>query len=181
MRRLIAKGLLGNSGISRNIIQPILNFGFRFYVAFIFFKSGLTKVDEQFIVTEETKALFEFEYKVPLLSSDVAAYLATYAELFLPILLVIGFLSRPAAIGLFILNTVAMMYLTTIEFAADRFWQHAVWAMMLSVVIAYGPSKFSLDSWISKRLLGRESNLFIKVIGIIVLSAIGYLLLNKYL
>ena len=58
------------------------------------------------MVTDTTLYLFE-EYNVPLLPSDVAAYLATYAELILPVLLVIGLFTRPAALALFILNAVA--------------------------------------------------------------------------
>ena len=182
MGRFLAKILMAECGASRNILQPLLNFGFRFYVAFVFFKSGLTKVDDKFQVTQSTKDLFAYEFNVPLLPSDVAAYLASYAELILPVLLVLGFLSRPAALALFILNAVAAYSLAQTDFAsAVGHWQHIVWGVMLAVILAYGPSKISIDRWLADKWRGNDSNLLLKVVGIIVLSGIGYFLLNKYL
>ncbi len=182
MSRFLANVLMADCAASKSIIQPILNFGLRFYVAYVFFKSGLTKVDDKFQVTQSTKDLFAYEFNVPLLPSDVAAYLASYAELILPVLLVLGFLSRPAAIALFILNAVAAYSLAQTDFASVvGTWQHVVWGIILAVIFAYGPSKISIDSWISDKWRDRETNLLIKLIGIIVLSGIGYFLLNKYL
>jgi len=181
MKRFLANILMANCAASRNILQPLVNFGLRFYVAYVFFKSGLTKVDDNFMVTSQTLGLFDFEYNVPLLPSNVAAYLATYAELILPVLLVIGFLTRPAALGLFILNAVAMIYVATTEFASVGLWQHTAWGAMLAMPIVYGPSKISIDSWIANKFRDHESSLILKLVGIIVLSGIGYVLLNKYL
>jgi len=181
MNRFLANILMGDCAASKNILQPLLNFGFRFYVAYVFFKSGLTKVDDKLQVTETTKYLFADEYNVPLLSSDFAAYLASYAELILPILLVLGFLSRPAALALFILNSVAMLYVATTDFAAVGLWQHTALGAMIAVVFVYGPSKISIDSWIADKWRGNDSSLIIKLVGIIVLSGIGYLLINMYL
>ena len=87
MRRFLANVLMADCAASRKFTQPVLNYGLRFYVAFVFFKSGLTKVDDKFQVTQSTKDLFAYEFNVPLLPSDVAAYLASYAELILPVLL----------------------------------------------------------------------------------------------
>jgi putative oxidoreductase len=182
MSSFFANILMGDCKASKTILQPILNFGFRFYVAYVFFKSGLTKVDDQFLVTQSTKDLFEYEFSVPLLSSDVAAYLASYAELILPILLVLGLLSRPAAFALFILNAVAAYALAQTDFAsAVGHWQHIVWGVMLAVIFAYGPSKLSIDSWIADKFRGRDTNLLMKLVGIIIFSGVGYFLLNKYL
>ena len=182
MSRFLANILMGDCAASKSILQPLLSFGFRFYVAYVFFKSGLTKVDDKFQVTQTTKDLFAYEFNVPLLPSDVAAYLATYAELILPILLVIGLLTRKAAIALFILNAVAAYSLAQTDFAsAVGHWQHIVWGAMLAMIIAYGPSKMSIDSWIANKFRNRETNLFIKLVAIFLLSGIGYFLLNNYL
>ena len=182
MGRFLGNILMGDCAASKSILQPLLNFSFRFYVAYVFFKSGLTKVDDKFQVTQTTKDLFEYEFNVPVLPSDVAAYLATYAELILPVLLVLGLLTRKAAIALFILNAVAMISLAQTDFASPvGHWQHIVWGTMLAMIVAYGPSRVSIDSWLADKLRNRETNLLIKLIGIIVLSAIGYFLLNNYL
>ena len=182
MKRFLANILMANCKASRSILQPLLNFGFRFYVAYVFFKSGLTKVDDKFQVTQSTKDLFAYEFNVPLLPSDVAAYLASYAELILPILLVLGFLSRPAAIALFILNAVAAYSLAQTDFAsAAGHWQHIAWGAMLAVIFVYGPSKLSIDSWLNYKWRERESSLLLKLVGIVIFSGIGYFLLNKYL
>jgi len=196
MKQFLAEFLFGECIVSRKLLQPIINFGFRFYVAYVFFKSGLTKVvnpwsfdkpfkdilSSDYSVSSTTKDLFAYEFNVPLLPPDVAAYLATYAELILPIFLVLGFFTRPAAIALFILNAVATWSLAQTDFAsAVGHWQHILWGTILAFVIAYGPSKVSIDSWIQDNWKGNDTNLVMKLIMIAVFSAIGYFLLNKYL
>ena len=69
-------------------------------VAAPFFLSGRTKVEGLLTLTPSTEYLFAEEYRVPLLPPETAAYLATYAEHLLPALLVLGLLTRPAAVGL---------------------------------------------------------------------------------
>ena len=182
MKRFLANILMGDCSLTKDIIQPLFSFGSRFYVAYVFFKSGLTKVDDNFQVTQTTKDLFEYEFNVPILPSDVAAYLASYAELILPILLVLGLFTRPAAIALFILNAVATISLAQTDFAsAVGHWQHIVWGVILAAIFVYGPSKLSIDSWIADKWRNHETNLLIKLIGIIVCAGIGYFLLDKYL
>lgn len=56
---------------------------------------------------DSTLYLFSDVYHVPLLPSDVAAYMAAGGELGLSVLLVFGLLGRFAAAGLFILDAVA--------------------------------------------------------------------------
>jgi len=183
MKILLGKLLTGSDKLATDILQPIVNFGVRFYIAYIFFKSGLTKVDSNFMVPQATIDLFDWEYNAPIneffgfqIPAALSANLASYAELIFPILLVIGFLSRPAAVGLFILNAVAMIYVASTDFAAVGIWQHTAWGAMLGLVIIYGPSKFSLDSWISDKFKGMETNLILKLVAIAVLSGIGYFL-----
>ena len=47
---------------------------FRVYVAWVFLKSGMHKIGDW----ELTLTLFEYEYQVPLLGYELAAYLATF-------------------------------------------------------------------------------------------------------
>ncbi|MFM2320145.1 MAG: DoxX family protein [Thiothrix sp.] len=133
------------------ILKPFTLLALRLYVAWMFFESGLVKIQSW----SSTLSLFETEYKVPLLSPEWAAYLATGAELVLPVLLVLGLLSRPAALGLFVLNIVAVIsypYLWTIA-GAGGFWQHVTWGTMLWVIFVFGSAQWSLDAVMSRRWL----------------------------
>lgn len=130
------------------ILRTLSLLSFRFYVAWIFFTSGLTKIKSW----TSTLYLFKEEYQVPLLSSEWAAYLGTAAELILPLLLALGLLTRLSALALFIFNVVGVIaypYLWTIE-GAGGFWQHVVWGSMLWVVFLFGPDRISLDVLLSK-------------------------------
>lgn len=111
----------------------------RLYIANVFFKSGLTKLRDW----ESTLMLFEYEYEVPLLSYDVAAWLATTAELVLPVLLVLGLFTRLSAIGLFILNAVAVISLA--EMAPAAFNEHVLWGSLILMLVLLGAQRFSLD------------------------------------
>lgn len=142
--------LLARDHITQAYLQPLVLLAMRIYVAWVFFASGLTKIQSW----SSTLYLFADEYQVPLLSPELAAYLATAGELVLPILLVLGLLTRPTALGLVILNAVAVIaypYLWTIE-GAGGFWQHVVWGVMLLIVLVYGAGRWSLDRWLAERL-----------------------------
>lgn len=142
--------LMGDCWPLDSFLKPLTLLGFRLYVAWAFFASGLTKVKSW----SSTLSLFEDEYVVPILSPELAAYLGTAAELVLPVLLVVGLLTRPAALGLFVFNIVAVIsypYLFTVE-GAGGFWQHVVWGAMLWTVFVFGPGKWSLDFPLSRRL-----------------------------
>lgn len=134
---------------------------FRVYVAWVFLASGLTKIHSW----TTTMYLFNDEYQVPLLPPAIAAYLATTGELLLPILLVIGLGTRFAALGLLILNAVAVIsypYLHTIEGAAG-FWQHMLWGTMLASVSVFGAGHFAVDAWWQNRSPHNQKGLAWKV------------------
>jgi len=154
MKKFLAGFLIGDCAPLNLFLKPVMLLGFRLYVAYVFFKSGLTKVDDSFMVTSSTIDLFKYEY-MPYVSESLAtvgAYLASYAELALPILLVIGLITRPAALGLFILNAVAAYSLAQTDFAsAAGHWQHITWGVILAVIFAFGPGALSLDKLISNK------------------------------
>ena len=158
MKKFLAGFLIGDCAPLNLFLKPVLLLGFRLYVAYVFFKSGLTKVGDDYMVTSSTLDLFKYEY-MPYVSESLAtmgAYLATYAELILPVLLVIGFLTRPAALGLFILNAVAAYSLAQTDFAsAAGHWQHIAWGIMLAVIFTFGPGALSIDKWISNKWRNR--------------------------
>lgn len=155
MKRFLAGFLIGDCAPLNLFLKPVMLLGFRLYVAYVFFKSGLTKVGDDYMLTSSTIDLFKYEY-MPYASESIAtigAYLATYAELVLPILLVIGFLTRPAALGLFILNAVATYYIVSVadDYSAAGNWQHITWGVMLAVIFAFGPGGLSIDKLISNK------------------------------
>lgn len=113
--------------------------GARLYVAWVFFKSGLTKLNDW----ESTLLLFEYEYAVPVLDFTSAAYLATFGELVLPVLLALGLFARKAALGIFVINYVAVISLEDMPAAAYNL--HVIWGLLLLAVAIWGAEKLSLD------------------------------------
>ncbi len=114
--------------------------GARLYVAWVFFKAGLTKINDW----ENTLLLFEYEYAVPYLDYTSAAYLGTFGELVFPVFLAIGLFTRKAAVALFIVNYVAVLSLEDIAPAAYNL--HVIWGLMLTAVIIWGAEKISFDN-----------------------------------
>jgi putative oxidoreductase len=126
-------------------LQPLAQLAARLYVAKVFFWSGLTKLRDW----EITVALFTDEYRVPLLSPEVAALLGTFSELVLPVLLVLGLAGRFAALGLFVVNAVAVISLQ--EIAEQALMQHVFWGSLLIGLVLWGPGRWSLDHLLFKR------------------------------
>lgn len=77
----------------------------RLWVATIFLRSGWLK----FTAWDSTLYLFEFEYQVPLLPWQWAAYAGTATELLLPLFLLAGLFTRPVALLLFGFNVMAVI------------------------------------------------------------------------
>ncbi|MCP4981958.1 MAG: DoxX family protein [Gammaproteobacteria bacterium] len=119
----------------------------RIYVAWVFLKSGIFKIGDW----ETTLVLFEYEYHVPLLNFELAAYLATFGELVFPIFLIAGLGTRYAAIALTLVNIIAVVsYYTTLAKGAGLVWHYLYGTMLLSSII-YGGGFFSIDQWIKSR------------------------------
>ena len=120
-------------------LQPAAALAARIYLAQVFFLSGLTKIRDW----GTTVALFTDEYHVPLLSPAAAAFLGTAGELVLPVLLVLGLGGRFAALGLFVVNAVAVVALQEIAPAALQ--QHIFWGALLAAIAIYGPGRWALE------------------------------------
>jgi putative oxidoreductase len=130
-----------------DLATPLLDLGLRVYVANVFLQSGLTKIASW----QQTLALFDSEYAVPLLDPTLAAYLGTAAELGLPLLLLFGLGTRLAAIALFVFNIVAVISYPDLSPAGLQ--QHQFWGALMLVTIFHGPGKLSLDHFIGRRFL----------------------------
>ena len=128
-------------------LQPLALLAARLYVAQVFFLAGLSKLRDWDI----TLALFADEYRVPWLPSELAAWLGTGGELVLPVLLALGLFGRGAALGLFVVNVVAVMSLAEIGPAALQ--QHQFWGSLLLGLLLWGPGRWSVDGWVRKRWL----------------------------
>lgn len=127
----------------------LLSLALRLYLGWVFFKSGLTKIQDW----DTTLLLFTEEYKTPLLSPQVAAVMGAMGELALPLLLFVGLLSRPAALGLFIVNLMAVVSYPQL-FAFDcpaAINDHRYWGILLLALLAFGPGRLSLDALLGAR------------------------------
>jgi putative oxidoreductase len=128
-------------------LQPLALLAARLYLAQVFFLAGLSKLRDWDI----TLALFADEYRVPLLPTELAAWLGTGGELVLPVLLVLGLFGRFAALGLFVVNAVAVISLAEIGPAALQ--QHQFWGSLLLGLLLWGPGRWSVDAWARRRWL----------------------------
>jgi putative oxidoreductase len=153
----IAGGNTGNTGTVGALQRVIgwleavpyslLALPLRFAVATVFWNSGTTKLANW----DATLQLFEDDYKVPLLPPDIAAHLGATIELTTPVLLVLGFLTRPAALVLLGMTTIIEV------FVYPQAWPtHIQWAAMLLVLLCRGAGSFSIDHllqrWFQSRL-----------------------------
>jgi putative oxidoreductase len=127
-------------------LAPLLDLGLRVFIANVFFKSGLTKIQNW----DSTLYLFSDVYHVPLLPSGIAACLATGAELGLSVLLVLGLFGRFAAAGLSILNVVAV--LSYDELSEAGLSHHLYWGLLLAVLLLISRCAWSVDAWLEKQL-----------------------------
>ena len=72
--------------LQHHVSDSTLSLVARLAIAAVFFYSGRTKVSGFLTIKPSTFNLFETEYTLPLLSPQLAAHLATYAEHLFPLL-----------------------------------------------------------------------------------------------
>ncbi|MCO7608719.1 DoxX family protein [Pseudomonas chlororaphis] len=148
------------SGLLTQIIQgferipySLIAFIARFSIAAVFWKSGQTKVEGLAIdlfsgtfelgwprLADSTIPLFQSEYHVPLLSPEVAAHLAAFAEHFFPVLILLGLATRFSALALLGMTLTIQLFVYP-----DAYPTHGTWAAILLLLMARGPGVFSLD------------------------------------
>lgn len=155
-----------------DMLEPVALLAARLAVARVFFQSGLTKWTAPFAFNTEKYDLFLYEFFCPeevrpgalTLCTDRVegtyspvvqtaverfANLAGVMEIVLPVMLVIGFASRAAALGLFAMT----LFISVLVFPdLDSWWgSHVWWTVALLLILARGAGSLSLD-----RLLGLE-------------------------
>jgi putative oxidoreductase len=81
-----------------------------------------------------------------------AAYMVSYAEFFLPLMLVLGFGTRVAALGLLIMTAVIQIYIMP-----EHLWIIQIyWFAILAILLSQGAGQISVDHVI--RILNRHAS-----------------------
>jgi len=134
-------------------LLPITDLAARIYIADAFLVSGWSKISDW----ETTLFLFRDEYHVPLLNPEIAAVLATSGELVLPVLLVIGIFTQLSALGLFVLNIMAVVsYYMALSGSPAALNDHLQWGIILAVLMTMPIHKFSLDYFLETYVLRKH-------------------------
>ena len=126
----------------------------RVALAGIFWRSARTKVEEGSFLTIKDTTFFQFSdapfNQVPILNGELGAYVTTYMEHFLPILLLFGIATRFGALGILGMTLVIQIFVFP---EMIIWWQtHIIWVAMALVLIVRGGGMFSLDRLIGHRL-----------------------------
>jgi putative oxidoreductase len=119
----------------------------RLAVAHVFWQSSQSKLASW----PATIQLFRLEYRLPLLDPEVAATLATAAELTGCVLIFFGLFSRLAALLLF--GVIATIQLLVYP---ENWPDHLLWTAPLLLIFARGPGMISLDYPAGRLLLPRR-------------------------
>ena len=141
------------------IPDSLVAFVGRFAIAAVFWKSGQTKIEGLAIdlvdgrfslglprLSESAVALFQDEYRLPLIPPELAAPMAAFAEHVFPILLLVGLATRFSALALLGMTLVIQVFVYPGAYPI-----HGVWAAVLLYLMARGPGVISLDHWIARR------------------------------
>lgn len=95
-------------------------------------------------VRAETISNFVAQYGALPVPPMLAAYIVSYAEFVLPILLLIGFGTRFAALGLLVMIGIIDFYVMP-----QALWsEHIYWGAILLVLLSRGPGALSIDHFI---------------------------------
>lgn len=135
------------------LAAPIAHLLARLYVAKVFFMAGMSKTGNW----ESTLSLFEEEYRVPILTPQMAAILGTGLELTLPVLLVIGICTRCAAAGLLMVNGMAVFaYYHVLADMPVALQDHLEWGLLLLLLAVQAPVWTTVDFWWVRARLNRS-------------------------
>lgn len=158
MNRPAARLLTQAIALFEKIPYSLIAFIARFSIAAVFWKSGQTKVEGFAIdlingtfelgeprLAASTLPLFRSEYHVPLLSPDVAAHLAAFAEHFFPALILLGLATRFSALALIGMTLTIQLFVYP-----DAYPTHGTWIALLLLLVARGPGRLSIDHWIAR-------------------------------
>lgn len=135
--------------LSSRLPEAVMLLFMRVVLSGIFWRSGQTKMAEGswFTISDSAYALFETEYSGVPLPSHLAAMLAATAEHVFPIMLVLGFLTRFAALALLGMTLVIQIFVYP-----DAWWtEHSLWVAMQLALIVRGAGLISLDHLLTRK------------------------------
>jgi putative oxidoreductase len=122
------------------ISHDLLALAARTAMAAVFWLSGRTKVDGWWTVSDSAYELFRTEYRLPLITPELAAPLAAGAEHLLPVLLVLGLFTRGAALAL-----LGMTLVIQVLVYPQAWPTHLSWAALLLYLAGRGAGRWALD------------------------------------
>lgn len=123
----------------------------RIVLAGIFWRSGRTKVEDGSWLQVSENTLHQFADEpfnnAPLLPSDFAAHMTTYAEHALPMFLVLGLFTRLSALALLGMTLVIQLFVFP-----EAWWPvHSLWIALTLVLIVRGAGILSLDHILNRK------------------------------
>jgi putative oxidoreductase len=114
----------------------VIQLMFRLAIASVFLKAGANKLASW----PTTIQLFQDEYRVPLLSPELAAAMSTTFELGCSALLILGLATRLATLPLLGMITVIQTFVYPNAYA-----EHLTWGSILIFLLTRGAGRWSLD------------------------------------
>lgn len=150
MKKTINKIVSPIDRMLSRIPEWVVNLSMRLVIFKVFWGSVQTKISGLTVsgqhlafwnITDNTFLLFDFDYGIPFISSTVAAYLTTFSEFFFSLMVLLGFLTRFAALGLLAITLAIQFFVYP-----DAWWiLHVYWVLPLLYLLKHGGSKVSLD------------------------------------
>lgn len=153
-------GLLVDGFVAACSLVPyaVVALALRLVMARVFFLDGQTRIDGPRLpldvldfnfslvlpaqVRPETFTAFLTQYPPLPIPPVLAAYTVSYAEFVLPILLVLGFATRFAALSLLVMTALISLYVMPQALLSA----HIYWAGMLLVLLSQGAGQISVDA-----------------------------------
>jgi putative oxidoreductase len=133
----------------------LVQFVMRVALAVPFWKSGILKWSGFLKLSDTAVTLFTDEFMLHLPGGPyhypvpaVMAFLSGCGEITFPVLLVLGFATRFAALGLLLMTCI-------VELTVPDGWPiHITWVAMALGIMAWGPGRFSIDHWLERAIFG---------------------------
>ena len=116
----------------------------------VFFRSGTQKLSDW----QATLMLFENEYRVPVLSPLVAAYLSASLELGGSVAILLGLATRASVVSL-----LGMVLVIQIFVYPGAWPDHIQWLAFMFILVTRGPGAISLDALFARSMAWRAARM----------------------
>jgi putative oxidoreductase len=134
-------------------VPSLVQLVMRVALAVPFWRSGILKWNGFLKLSDTAVTLFTDEFMLHLPGGPyhypapaVMAFLSGCGEIVFSVLLVLGFATRFAALGLLFMTLI-------VELTVPDGWPiHITWAAMALGIMAWGPGRFSIDYWLQRSM-----------------------------